>query len=179
MVVATQAHTKKSERAVVTSTHNFFRFLGFACGIAVSAVVFQSTLTASLPTEHKDLVDAFYALERLNSVATEAIAPAYESVIRYIFITSVGSSVLYSLRLLVWKDYGYESRSDEGNEYTSVRKSEEQDEEDPLFSDRRLSLPSYGAVPVEAPDHYSLGTARSYVRITGFSARQLRRPRSG
>jgi uncharacterized membrane protein YoaK (UPF0700 family) len=146
MVVAVQAHTKKSERAVVTSTRNFFRFLGSACGVAVSAAVLQSTLRASLPTEYKYLADSPYALGRLDPVAREAIAPAYESAIRYVFITSAGASVLCLLGLFVWRDDGYESRPDEDDGYAPVCESEEQDEEDPLVGDGRPSPPSYGAV---------------------------------
>lgn len=53
MVVAMQAHTKKTERAVVTSTRNFLGFLGSTCGVAVSAAVLQPTLRISLPTRYK------------------------------------------------------------------------------------------------------------------------------
>jgi MFS family permease len=161
MVVAMQAHTKKSERAVVTSTRNFFRFLGSACGVAVSAAVLQSTLRASLPTEWKHLADSPYALGRLSPLAREAVAPAYETAIRYVFITSAGASVLCSVGLLVWRDDGFELRREEDNEYAPIRDSEEQDEEDQLFSDGRPPLPSYGAVAVEGRDSHSVEERRS------------------
>lgn len=156
MVVAVQAHTKKSERAVVTSTRNFFRFLGSACGVAVSAAVLQSTLRASLPMEYKYLADSPYALGRLDPVATEAITPAYESAIKNIFITSAGASVLCSLGLLVWRDEGYESRPDEEDGYAPEGESEEDDERGPLVGNDRPSEPSYGAVTVEGRDSQSV-----------------------
>lgn len=145
MVVALQAHTKKSERAVVTSTRNFFRFLGSACGVAVSAAILQSTLSSLLPVDYKYLADSPYALDGLDSAAREAILPAYENAIRYVFITSSGASVLCSLGLLFWRDSGYESRPDEDGSFP-VAESEGQDVEAPLISDDQPSLPSYGTV---------------------------------
>lgn len=144
MVVAMQAHTKKSERAVVTSTRNFFRFLGSACGVAVSAAVLQSTLRASLPAEYKHLANSAYGWDGLDQAAREAIIPSYETAIRYVFITSAGASVVCALGLLVWRDHGYDSRPAEDGEYGPVGEPDQQDEERPLLQDNQGSLP-FGA----------------------------------
>jgi len=54
-IVALQAHARKSQRAVVISVRNFLRCLGGAIGLAVSAVVLQNVLKASLPSQFKYL----------------------------------------------------------------------------------------------------------------------------
>jgi fucose permease len=149
MVVAMQAHTKKSERAVVTSTRNFFRFLGSACGVAVSSAVLQSTLRASLPAEYKYLANSPYALGRLTPEVRAAILPAYENAIRHVFIASSGASVLCSLGLLVWRDHGYESRPQEDDERSLTSEPEEQAEEGLLSAGPRPSLPSYGTIAAQ------------------------------
>lgn len=158
MVVAMQAHTKKSERAVITSTRNFFRFLGSACGVAVSAAVLQSTLRMSLPTQYKHLANSPYDLGNLSPAAKEAIAPAYATAIRYVFVTGAGASALSTLGLLVWRDDGFEARPEEDDKYAPGLGSEEETEEDgPLLGDSRPVRPSYGALaePEEGRDRRS------------------------
>nr|A0A3G1DJG1.1 RecName: Full=MFS-type transporter M2; AltName: Full=Squalestatin S1 biosynthesis cluster protein M2 [Phoma sp. MF5453]AMY15059.1 MFS transporter [Phoma sp. MF5453] len=157
MVIAMQAHTKKSERAVVTSSRNFFRFLGSACGVAMSAAILQSTLRASLPVAYKHLAESPYALAGLSPQERDVIAPSYERAIRHVFIASAGASVLCSLGLFVWKDDGYESRPNEDNDndqHASTRETDEEDEQSTLIDNREPSAVSYGTVEAGERDRY-------------------------
>ncbi|PKY05272.1 MFS general substrate transporter [Aspergillus campestris IBT 28561] len=60
-MVAFQAHCTKAHRAVVISDRNFFRCLGGACGLAVSAALLQATLRANLPEGYKHLARSSYS----------------------------------------------------------------------------------------------------------------------
>nr|UPW35100.1 MFS transporter [Didymella macrostoma] len=160
MVIAIQAHTKKSERAVVTSSRNFFRFLGSACGVAMSAAILQSTLRTALPAAYKHLADSPYALAGLSPLERDAITPAYERAIRHVFIVSAAASVLCSLGLLVWKDNGYESRPTENNddiEHAPARVMEGEDEQGSLIHNREPSAVSYGTMEAGEPDRLRRG----------------------
>lgn len=156
MVIAMQAHTKKSDRAVVTSSRNFFRFLGSACGVAVSAAVFQSTFREALPEECKPLADSPYTLVGLSPEDRKMIAPAYASAIQSVFLTSTGASLLCALGLFVWRDDGYESRPDDDDGYAPVRASEDQDEENTLLGNDRATPVSYGTVAAEHSDSHDV-----------------------
>ncbi|KAF4497576.1 tetracycline efflux (otrb) [Fusarium agapanthi] len=59
-LIALQAHSPKSRRAVIISNRNFYRCIGGACGLAVSAAVLQAQLRATLPTEYKSLASSTY-----------------------------------------------------------------------------------------------------------------------
>ncbi|KAK6221227.1 hypothetical protein QIS74_04795 [Colletotrichum tabaci] len=76
-LVALQAHSIKSRRAVITSNRNFFRCAGGACGLAVSAAVLQATLRAKLPPEFKDLASSTYSIPELNEQDMSAVLDAY------------------------------------------------------------------------------------------------------
>ncbi|EME41956.1 hypothetical protein DOTSEDRAFT_192184 [Dothistroma septosporum NZE10] len=144
MAVAMQAHTKKSERAVVTSARNFFRFLGAASGVGVSSAILQYTLRSSLPTALKHLADSPYSLGHLDKATRDAVSPVYEKALARVLIGSVGAAAICASGLLAWRDEGYEARPDEG-----LPEPHEGDaEEDALIpsTDAPSFRPSYGAL---------------------------------
>ncbi|KAM0385226.1 hypothetical protein ACHAQC_011576 [Fusarium culmorum] len=61
-LIALQAHSPKSRRAVIISNRNFYRCMGGACGLAISAAVLQAQLSATLPANRKDLASSTYVL---------------------------------------------------------------------------------------------------------------------
>ena len=152
MVVAMQAHTKKSQRAVVTSCRNFFRFFGSACGVAVSAAVHQSTLKSALPEEHEKSAELTYSLEELDQSTWGAVAPAHQAAIRNVFITSAAVSTMCVLCLLLWRDNGYEPRPEDEEDGVSTARSASPTEEDGIKPGRGDH--SYGTItngePVES-----------------------------
>ncbi|KAF5692414.1 tetracycline efflux transporter [Fusarium denticulatum] len=87
-LIALQAHSPKSRRAVIISNRNFYRCIGGACGLAVSAAVLQAQLRATLPTEYKDLASSTYVLpDSMRQVP--AVLDAYMSASHSVFILQV------------------------------------------------------------------------------------------
>ncbi|KAM5344649.1 hypothetical protein ACJ41O_013184 [Fusarium nematophilum] len=78
-LVALQAHSPKSRRAVIISNRNFFRCCGGAVGLAVSAAVLQATLRSKLPAAYAYLADNTYALpsDLEPGSGVEAVYDAY------------------------------------------------------------------------------------------------------
>ncbi|KAF5250343.1 hypothetical protein FANTH_4443 [Fusarium anthophilum] len=87
-LIALQAHSPKSRRAVIISNRNFYRCIGGACGLAVSAAVLQAQLRVTLPTEYKSLASSTYVLpESMRQVP--AVLDAYMSASHSVFILQV------------------------------------------------------------------------------------------
>ncbi|KAH7239981.1 cytochrome P450 [Fusarium redolens] len=87
-LIALQAHSPKSRRAVIISNRNFYRCIGGACGLAVSAAVLQAQLRATLPTEYKSLASSTYVLpEPMRKVP--GVLDAYMSASHSVFILQV------------------------------------------------------------------------------------------
>jgi hypothetical protein len=87
-LIALQAHSPKSRRAVIISNRNFYRCIGGACGLAVSAAVLQAQLRATLPTEYKSLASSTYVLpEPMRKVS--GVLDAYMSASHSVFILQV------------------------------------------------------------------------------------------
>ncbi|KAF5630058.1 tetracycline efflux (otrb) [Fusarium sp. NRRL 52700] len=87
-LIALQAHSPKSRRAVIISNRNFYRCIGGACGLAVSAAVLQAQLRATLPIEYKSLASSTYVLpESMRQVP--AVLDAYMSASHSVFILQV------------------------------------------------------------------------------------------
>ncbi|KAF5574536.1 tetracycline efflux (otrb) [Fusarium pseudocircinatum] len=87
-LIALQAHSPKSRRAVIISNRNFYRCIGGACGLAVSAAVLQAQLRATLPAEYKSLASSTYVLpESMRQVP--AVLDAYMSASHSVFILQV------------------------------------------------------------------------------------------
>ncbi|KAL4971975.1 major facilitator superfamily domain-containing protein [Aspergillus desertorum] len=91
-MIACQAHCTKSQRAVVISDRNFFRCLGGACGLAVSAAVLQAVLRSHLPEGYKRLAHSTYSLpsrEGISDAEWSAIIDAYAAASRAVLILQV------------------------------------------------------------------------------------------
>lgn len=91
-LVALQAHATKSQRAVVISNRNFFRCMGGACGLAVSAALLQATLRSSLPRDLSYLAHSSYSLPSRASVTAaqwSQILVAYSKASHSVFILQV------------------------------------------------------------------------------------------
>jgi hypothetical protein len=63
-LIALQAHSPKSRRAVIISNRNFFRCAGGACGLAIAAAVLQARLRATLPPAYAYLAHSTYSLPK-------------------------------------------------------------------------------------------------------------------
>ncbi|KAI9927401.1 hypothetical protein AWENTII_006206 [Aspergillus wentii] len=91
-LVAMQSHCTKSQRAVVISDRNYFRCLGGACGLAVSAALLQATLRSNLPEGYQNLVHSTYSLPSRSNVSDAdwaSILAAYAKASRAVFILQI------------------------------------------------------------------------------------------
>ncbi|KAI8307613.1 Efflux pump dotC [Colletotrichum sp. SAR11_59] len=126
-LVALQAHSIKSRRAVITSNRNFFRCAGGACGLAISAAILQATLRANLPAEFKYLSSSTYSIPQLSSDDMSRVLDAYMAASRAVFILQIPLVGLCLVGCLLIKDRGLEPIDDTKPEDTS---SESRDEEE-------------------------------------------------
>ncbi|KAF7588954.1 hypothetical protein BBP40_004995 [Aspergillus hancockii] len=67
-IIAIKSHVSLAQRAVIISGRSFFRCFGGACGLAVSAVILQSELKASLPEKDKYGAYSTYTLPPQSDV---------------------------------------------------------------------------------------------------------------
>lgn len=91
-LVALQAHTPMSKRAVVISVRNFFRCTGGAVGLAISAAILQSVLKSNLPPGYEYLVHSTYALPARDTIPEAdwmGIVDAYVKASHTVFIFQV------------------------------------------------------------------------------------------
>ncbi|KAF4416151.1 tetracycline efflux (otrb) [Fusarium acutatum] len=110
-LIALQAHSPKSRRAVIISNRNFYRCIGGACGLAISAAVLQAQLRATLPAEYKDLASSTYVLpESMRKVP--AVLDAYMSASHSVFILQVPLIGLCLLGTAFIRDRGLEPVKD-------------------------------------------------------------------
>lgn len=118
-LVAFQAHCTKKQRAVVISDRNFFRCLGGACNLAVSAALLQATLKSNLPPGYKHLSNSTYSLPSKSSVPAAEwtqILHAYANASRSVFILQVPLIGVCFIACLFIRDRGLEMRKDQGGE---------------------------------------------------------------
>lgn len=119
-LVALQAHSTKSQRAVVISNRNFLRSLGGAIGLAISAAVLQNSLKKALPPAFASLASSSYStpdFATLGASSTEMhkILQAYAHASRTVFIMNVPFIGLCLLACFLVKDRGLQ-RPDEVKE---------------------------------------------------------------
>lgn len=122
-LVAFQAHSTKAQRAVVISDRNYFRCLGGACGLAVSAAVLQATLRSNLPDGYKQLAHSTYTLPSKSSIADtdwEQILTAYAKASRGVFILQVPLIGVCFLACVFIRDRGLERPKDPHEEGGNV-----------------------------------------------------------
>lgn len=108
-LIALQAHSPKSLRAVVISNRNFFRCAGGACGLAVSAAIMQATLRDHLPVEFKALADSTYKVPKgLTGPELDVVLEAYMKASRSVFILCTPLIGLCFLGCALVRDRGLE-----------------------------------------------------------------------
>ncbi|KAL2859587.1 major facilitator superfamily domain-containing protein [Aspergillus pseudodeflectus] len=120
--IACQAHCTKAQRAVVISDRNFFRCLGGACGLAVSAALLQAVLRSNLPNEFKNLAHSTYSLpprDGLSDAEWTAILSAYAAASRAVFILQVPLIGACFLLCVFVRDRGLERPRDPDEEPAS------------------------------------------------------------
>ncbi|KAL4964079.1 major facilitator superfamily domain-containing protein [Aspergillus stella-maris] len=118
-MIACQAHCTKSQRAVVISDRNFFRCLGGAVGLAVSAAVLQAVLRSNLPEGYKNLSHSTYSLpsrDGISDVEWISILDAYVAASRAIFILQVPLIGACFLLCVFIRDRGLERPKDPDEE---------------------------------------------------------------
>lgn len=126
-LVALQAHSPKSRRAVIISNRNFFRSAGGACGLAVSAAVLQARLRATLPSDYGYLADSTYALPDSSARDDPGVLDAYMAASRAVFILQVPLIGLCFLGTAFIRDRGLEPPEDKvSNEAVRTDGDEEQ-----------------------------------------------------
>lgn len=132
-LVALQAHSIKSRRAVITSNRNFFRCAGGACGLAVSAAVLQATLKANLPPEFSHLASNTYSIPELSDQDMSIVLDAYMAASRAVFILQIPLIGLCLIGCLFIKDRGLHPIDDPKPSDTT---SESRDEEEGISHEK-------------------------------------------
>ncbi|KAL6717771.1 hypothetical protein ACLMJK_003856 [Lecanora helva] len=125
IIVALQAHTPKSQRAVVLSCRNFFRFLGAACGVVASSAILQRSLKEELPSRYKRFADSSYALPPLTDASRSAVLAAYATAIRHVFISNASIMLVTALGCFFWKDYGLDTRPEDEHVIVEAKEPQE------------------------------------------------------
>ncbi|OGM44933.1 hypothetical protein ABOM_007078 [Aspergillus bombycis] len=129
-LVAFQAHCTKAHRAVIISNRNFFRCLGGACGLAVSAAILQAVLKSNLPEGYQNIAHSSYSLPSRSGVADadwEQIITAYAKASRGVFILQVPLIGICFLLCVFIKDRGLERPKDPGEEEEEKKKQNDDD----------------------------------------------------
>lgn len=128
-MIAFQAHATKSQRAVVISDRNYFRCLGGACGLAVSAAILQATLKSNLPDGYQHLAHSTYSLPSKSSIPEadwESILTAYARASHAVFILQVPLIGLAFIACMFIRDRGLERPKDPHEEETIKEQQQQQ-----------------------------------------------------
>ena len=111
-LIAFQAHSPKSRRAVIISNRNFYRCAGGACGLAVSAAVLQARLRSALPPEYAYLAGSTYTLPDMGGDIPASVLDAYMEASRAVFIMQIPLIGLCLLGMGFIRDRGLEPLDD-------------------------------------------------------------------
>lgn len=112
-LVAVQAHSPKSRRAVIISSRNFYRCAGGACGLAISAAILQARLRAALPPQYAYLADSTYSVPDFGGAPIPSeVLDAYMSASRAVFILQIPLIGACVLSMFFVKDRGLEPFDD-------------------------------------------------------------------
>ena len=131
-LIALQAHCTKSQRAVVIANRNFFRCMGGACGLAISAAILQATLRSNLPTKFAYLAESSYSLpdkSNLSSTEWASILLAYTKASHAVFILQVCLIGVCFLACVFIRDRGLERPKEPEEIEEEKRKAQERDAE--------------------------------------------------
>ncbi|PYH95744.1 MFS general substrate transporter [Aspergillus ellipticus CBS 707.79] len=127
-MIAFQAHCTKAQRAVVISDRNFFRCLGGACGLAISAAILQATLRSNLPEGYKYVADSSYSLPSRTGISDadwDQILTAYARASHSVFIFQVPLMGICLIACLLIRDRGLERPKDQHEIEEEKRQEEE------------------------------------------------------
>lgn len=122
-LVALQAHSPKSRRAVIISNRNFNRTAGGAVGLAVSAALLQAVLRNSLPPEFSYLSNSTYDIPNMPEGIPSNVLDAYMSASYAVLILQVPLAGICFLGTFFIKDKGL-SFADENKEQTNKEDSD-------------------------------------------------------
>lgn len=150
-LVALQAQTPKSQRAVVTSNRNFLRSSGGAVGLAVSSAILSNVLKSSLPPRLAYIAQSTFAAPNLSTFSAsdrDAIAQAYADASRAVFIWCVPLIGLCLLLCVVIKDHGLIRQ--EEKEAPTPPAEEALEKADPSDTEKNVSTPHDSSVPASA-----------------------------
>jgi MFS family permease len=114
-IISLQAHSPKSQRAIIISIRNFLRCLGGATGLAVSAAILQSTLRDSLPPQFADLAKSVYTKPNYSEYSTadaDSILNAYEKASRAVFIFYAPVAAICLICCIFVKDRGLQRKEE-------------------------------------------------------------------
>jgi MFS family permease len=125
-LVAAQAHSRKSDRAVVISVRNFLRALGGSLGLALSSAVFSNVLKKSLNSVSVPLseivkskiLDAVLRvpdLSILNRVERDEVLDSYMDASRAVFIIWVPMMGVCLALCVFIKDKGLQRQEEHDN----------------------------------------------------------------
>ncbi|KAF7158604.1 hypothetical protein CNMCM5623_003664 [Aspergillus felis] len=148
-LIAFQAHCTKSHRAVVISDRNFFRCLGGAFGLAVSAAILQATLRSNLPNGYQYLAHSTYSLPSPSDISASdwsQILDAYAKASRGVFILQVPLIGLCFAACLFIRDRGLERPKEPGEEEERNAAQQKPDEEAPPTEPSEKSNQSHNHV---------------------------------
>jgi len=121
VLVASQAVTKKEDRAVVVSARNFARGFGASIGMAIGSPIFGNTLFKSLPADiPEDVLEAIKSsifvlppLKHLDDAQEAEIYKAYDQAADNLLFLWLGEILLCFLLAVFIRDRGLQ-RNKEG-----------------------------------------------------------------
>lgn len=163
-LVALQAQTPKSQRAVVTSNRNFLRSSGGAVGLAVSSAILSNVLKGSLPPRLAYVAQSTFAAPNLSTFSPSdrsAIAQAYADASRAVFIWCVPLIGLCLLLCVVIRDHGLIRQ--EEKEAPTPPAEEALEKAEASNNEKNMSAPHDSSLPAsaEASKKPSLESIRS------------------
>ncbi|CAH0057717.1 unnamed protein product [Clonostachys solani] len=116
-LIALQANSPISRRAIIISNRNFYRCAGGACGLTVSAALLQARLRAALPAEYKYLAASTYSVPAAGESQVPGVLDAYMAASHSVFILQLPLIGLCFLGTALLKDRGLEPvEADQPNE---------------------------------------------------------------
>jgi hypothetical protein len=158
-LVALQAHCTKAQRAISISNRNFFRCMGGACGLAISAALLQATLRSNLPSEFSYLTKSSYTLPSKSSVTDTQwgeILTAYSKASHSVFILQVPLIGVCFLACCFVRDRGLERVKDPEEIEEEKRAQAERDAEAALAA----SQPAEVQEEIQSPQSAKTGEKR-------------------
>jgi EmrB/QacA subfamily drug resistance transporter len=127
---AMQAHSPKSQRAIVISNRMLLRQLGGAVGLAISSAISGNVLASSLPAHLQYIAESTFAVPDLNTVGAadrRSISTAYANASRAVFIFCVAVIGVALVLTFFVKDKGMKREEDKVEERAREEEKEQSD----------------------------------------------------